>query len=32
VQRYWRWLPPTQDGRPASATTKISVIWNLANR
>jgi len=32
VQRYWRWLPPTQNGQPASASTKISVIWNLANR
>ena len=30
VQRNWRWLPPIQNGQPASATTKISVIWNLA--
>ena len=29
VQRNWRWQPPTRDGREVSATTKISVIWNL---
>ena len=30
VQRYWRWVPPVRDGRPAPATTKVSVIWNLS--
>ena len=29
VQRNWRWQPPTRDGREVSATTKVSVIWNL---
>jgi TonB family protein len=29
VKRYWRWQPPTRDGREVPATTKISVIWNL---
>jgi len=29
VQTHWRWQPPLKDGRPASTTTKISVIWNL---
>jgi len=29
VQHYWRWLPPTRDGKEVPTTTKISVIWNL---
>jgi len=29
VKAHWRWNPPTQEGKPVSASTRVSVIWNL---
>lgn len=29
VQEHWRWKPPTQDGKPITASERVSVIWNL---
>ena len=29
VQGHWRWKPPTLDGKPVTANTDVSVVWNL---
>ncbi len=29
VKARWRWQPPTQEGKPVAATTRVSVVWNL---
>jgi protein TonB len=31
VKANWRWQPPTQAGKPVSATTEVSVKWDLKN-
>ena len=31
VKANWRWQPPTQGGKPVSATTEVSVKWDLKN-
>jgi protein TonB len=29
VKRVWRWQPPTSQGQPVDATTRVSVKWDL---
>ena len=29
VKSRWKWQPPTSEGKPVSATTLVSVVWNL---
>jgi len=29
VKGHWRWKPPTQEGKPVTANTDVSVVWNL---
>jgi protein TonB len=29
VKARWRWQPPTTEGKPTAATTRVSVVWNL---
>jgi protein TonB len=29
VKAHWKWQPPTSEGKPVSATTLVSVVWNL---
>lgn len=31
VKGHWKWQPPTQEGKPVSATTMVDVVWNLKN-
>jgi len=31
VKGHYRWQPPTQDGKPVSATTLLNIVWNLKN-
>ena len=31
IKGHWRWNPPTQEGKPVSANTDVSVVWNLKN-
>jgi TonB family protein len=32
VQEHWRWNPPTRNGQPVTASTDVSIIWNLKTR
>ena len=29
VTRNWRWQPPTKEGKPVSAKTRIAIQWDL---
>jgi protein TonB len=29
VKGHWRWKPPTSEGKPVTANTDVSVVWNL---
>src|ERR1700761_5602236 len=29
VKGHWKWKPPTQEGKPVTANTDVSVVWNL---
>ena len=29
VKSHWRWEPPTVDGKPVSAKTRVSIRWDL---
>lgn len=31
VSSHWKWKPPTREGKPVSAVTDVTVIWNLKN-
>ena len=31
VKDHWTWQPPTQVGKPVTATTEVSVVWDLKN-
>ena len=30
VQARWRWQPPTRDGNPTAASTRVTVVWSLS--
>ena len=29
VKGHWRWKPPSLDGKPTTANTTVSMVWNL---
>ena len=29
VKGHWRWKPPSLDGKPTTANTAVSMVWNL---
>lgn len=32
VKQYWRWYPPTHDGKPIAVSTRISVTFGISNK